>query len=160
MSAILAQVRRDRQLWALAPCRHGPRRHLLSGRQLWGLKLREAEGIKRYQGDNQGRWVTREQRKATVNGADNGRFYDGLARKPDGTYEDLRTCVGANVTIQAAPSSRPSPTLGACVGEAAALRVNDVNIEGRRSRKSRRIPGDQRRGQGEGVADLARPRRH
>ncbi|OBF87923.1 hypothetical protein A5791_18515 [Mycobacterium sp. 852002-51163_SCH5372311] len=57
-------------------------------------KLRESEGIKKYQADNEGRWVTREQRKATVNGAENGRFYDGLARKPDGTYEGIEVKSG------------------------------------------------------------------
>lgn len=61
----------------------------ISGRGEGYGRLREAEGIKRYQGENEGRWVTREQRKATVDGAANGRFYDGLARKPDGTYEGV-----------------------------------------------------------------------
>lgn len=57
-------------------------------------KLREAEGIKQYQAENEGRWVTREQRKASVSGAENGRFYDGLARKPDGTYEGVEVKSG------------------------------------------------------------------
>jgi hypothetical protein len=57
-------------------------------------KMREAEGIKQYQGRFPGRWVTTEQRKATVDGAENSRFYDGLARKPDGTYEGIEVKSG------------------------------------------------------------------
>lgn len=57
-------------------------------------RQREAEGIERYQDRNPGRWVTTEQRKATVEGAPNGRFYDGLARKPDGTYEGIEVKSG------------------------------------------------------------------
>lgn len=59
-------------------------------------KGREAEGVENYQGDNPGRWVTNEQRKATVNGgAPGGRFYDGLGRLPDGTYEAIEVKSGS-----------------------------------------------------------------
>jgi len=59
-------------------------------------KGREAEGIEQYQGDNPGRWVTNEQRKATVDGgAGGGRFYDGLARLADGTYEAIEVKSGS-----------------------------------------------------------------
>lgn len=57
-------------------------------------KGREAEGIDEYKDDNPGRWVTNEQRKASVDGVPNGRFYDGLARKADGTYEGIEVKSG------------------------------------------------------------------
>jgi hypothetical protein len=57
-------------------------------------RQREAEGIEKYKQANEGRWVTTEQRKATVEGAPNGRFYDGLAKKPDGTYEGIEVKSG------------------------------------------------------------------
>jgi hypothetical protein len=56
---------------------------------------REAEGLKQYEKRNPGRWVTNEQRKATVDGGpQGGRFYDGLARQPDGTYEGIEVKSG------------------------------------------------------------------
>ncbi|PJE07628.1 MAG: NAD(+)--arginine ADP-ribosyltransferase [Mycobacterium sp.] len=57
-------------------------------------RLREAEGLEQYRDRYPGRWVTNEQRKASVDGAENGRFYDGLARKPDGTYEGVEVKSG------------------------------------------------------------------
>jgi hypothetical protein len=67
----------------------------ITGRDGGGYgKQREAEGIGQYEDRFPGRWVTNEQRKATVDGVDNGRFYDGLARKPDGTYEGIEVKSG------------------------------------------------------------------
>jgi hypothetical protein len=64
-------------------------------------KGREAEGIQEYKEENSGRWVTTEQRKAGVDGASNGRYFDGLARKPDGTYEGVEVkSGGASLTPQ------------------------------------------------------------
>lgn len=54
----------------------------------------EAEGIAKYKGDNDGRWVTTERKKATVDGVGNGRYYDGLAKLPDGTYEGIEVKSG------------------------------------------------------------------
>lgn len=55
----------------------------------------QAEGIKQYEADHPDRWVTTESRKATVQGGPNGRrFYDGLARLPDGTYEAIEVKSG------------------------------------------------------------------
>ncbi|MBI3224828.1 MAG: NAD(+)--arginine ADP-ribosyltransferase [Mycolicibacterium cosmeticum] len=68
----------------------------ITGRQGGGYaRQREAEGIENYGEDNPGRWVTTEQRKATVEGgASGGRFYDGLGRLPDGTYEGIEVKSG------------------------------------------------------------------
>ena len=56
----------------------------------------QAEGVKQYEGDNPGRWVTEESRKATVEGGPpGGRYYDGLAKLPDGTYEGIEVKSGA-----------------------------------------------------------------
>lgn len=49
----------------------------------------EARGVRDYQRQHPDEWVTREQRKAKVDGAPNGRFYDGLAEKSDGTYKGI-----------------------------------------------------------------------
>ena len=68
----------------------------ITGRQGGGYaRQREAEGIEQYRDDNPDNWVTTEQRKATVNGgASGGRFYDGLGRLPDGTYEGIEVKSG------------------------------------------------------------------
>lgn len=68
----------------------------ITGRQGGGYaRQREAEGIENYEDRNPGRWVTTEQRKATVEGgASGGRFYDGLGRLPDGTYEGIEVKSG------------------------------------------------------------------
>ncbi|MEZ0051934.1 uncharacterized protein YukE [Mycobacterium sp. MAA66] len=67
-------------------------------------KGREAEGVENYKDDNPGRWVTNEQRKATVDGgASGGRFYDGLGRLPDGTYEAIEVKSG---TASLSPGQR------------------------------------------------------
>lgn len=68
----------------------------ITGRQGGGYaRQREAEGIENYEDRNPGRWVTTEQRKATVEGgAGGGRFYDGLGRLPDGTYEGIEVKSG------------------------------------------------------------------
>ncbi|MEN4476136.1 NAD(+)--arginine ADP-ribosyltransferase [Mycolicibacterium cosmeticum] len=68
----------------------------ITGRQGGGYaRQREAEGIEKYSNDNPGRWVTTEQRKATVEGgASGGRFYDGLGRLPDGTYQAIEVKSG------------------------------------------------------------------
>jgi hypothetical protein len=57
-------------------------------------KNAEARGLEQYRDENPGRWVTSEQRRASVSGAPNGRFYDGLARRPDGTYEAIEVKSG------------------------------------------------------------------
>jgi hypothetical protein len=72
----------------------------------WG-KNAEAEGIKQYENANPGRWVTTEQRRASVSGAPNGRFYDGLARLPDGTYEGIEIKSG---TASLTPGQRAFDT--------------------------------------------------
>jgi hypothetical protein len=63
----------------------------------------EAQGIKQYENANPGRWVTTEQRRASVSGAPNGRFYDGLARLPDRTYEGIEIKSG---TASLSPGQR------------------------------------------------------
>jgi hypothetical protein len=101
-------------------------------------KGREAEGIQNYEDRNPGRWVTNEQRKATVDGgASGGRFYDGLARLPDGTYEAIEVKSG---TASLEPGQREfdslvSPTNPAYVtitneqGVVETVKVTTVHVE-------------------------------
>lgn len=58
-----------------------------TGKQGYG-KDYESKGIDRYEART-GRTVERQQVRATVDGVDHGRFFDGLAKKPDGTYEAI-----------------------------------------------------------------------
>ncbi|SKT59627.1 putative NAD(+)--arginine ADP-ribosyltransferase Mav domain protein [Mycobacteroides abscessus subsp. abscessus] len=53
----------------------------------------EAEGVAKYK-DETGRWVSTETKKSRVDGVDHGRYYDGHARKPDGTYEGIEVKSG------------------------------------------------------------------
>lgn len=57
-------------------------------------RQREAEGINRYRRNNPDEWVSTERRKAKVDGVDNGRYYDGLAQKSDGTYKGIEVKSG------------------------------------------------------------------
>ncbi|MGL6234053.1 MAG: hypothetical protein ACRC20_01780 [Segniliparus sp.] len=83
---------------------------------------------------NRDEWVTREQRLARVNGADNGRYYDGLARKPDGTYKgiEIKSGTGSRDPQQRAFDSKVSPENPAYVtitnerGEVETVKITDV----------------------------------
>ena len=99
---------------------------------------REVEGIENYKEDNPGRSVTNEQRKATIDGgASGGRFYDGLARLPDGTYEAIEVKSGA---ASLSPGQRAfdglvSPTNPAYVtitneqGAVETVKITNVRVE-------------------------------
>lgn len=100
-------------------------------------RLREAEGLEQYRDRYPGRWVTNEQRKASVDGAENGRFYDGLARKPDGTYEGVEvksggaSLSGSQRSFDAAVS-RENPahvTITNERGEVETVEVTSVRVE-------------------------------
>lgn len=111
----------------------------ITGRQGGGYaRQREAEGIENYEDRNPGRWVTTEQRKATVNGgASGGRFYDGLGRLPDGTYEGIEVkSGGASLSPgQRAFDSQVSPTNPAYVtitneqGVVETVKITRVRVE-------------------------------
>ncbi len=101
-------------------------------------KGREAEGIEQYEERFPGRWVSTEQRKATVDGgAPGGRFYDGLARKPDGTYEGVEVKSGGALPTksQAEFDSKVSVTNPAYVtitneqGVVETVKVTSVRVE-------------------------------
>ena len=89
-------------------------------------KGREAEGIENYKDDNPGRWVTNEQRKATVDGgASGGRFYDGLARLPDGSYEAIEVKSG---TASLSPGQREFDGLVSSSNPAYATITNEQGV--------------------------------
>jgi hypothetical protein len=100
-------------------------------------KNAEARGIENYREDNPGRWVTTEQRKATVDGAPNSRFYDGLARLPDGTYEgiEVKSGTASRDAQQAAfdsAVSRQNPAYVTIVNEQGVVetvKVTSVRVE-------------------------------
>lgn len=87
-------------------------------------RLRESEGLDQYRDRYPGRWVTNEQRKASVGGAENGRFYDGLARKPDGTYE------GVEVKSGGASLSASQRSFDAAVSAENPAHVTIINEQG------------------------------
>lgn len=59
-------------------------------------KVKEEQGLKDYEALS-GRSVDRTQVKASVAGAENSRLFDGLVRKPDGTYEGIEVKSGGAI---------------------------------------------------------------
>jgi hypothetical protein len=57
---------------------------------------KEAEGIKQYSKQNGGVHVDTDKVLAKQPGVEKGRFYDGLVKKPDGTYEGIEVKSGSS----------------------------------------------------------------
>ncbi|WP_100454865.1 WXG100-like domain-containing protein [Mycobacteroides abscessus] len=96
----------------------------------------EAEGIDRYRRANPDEWVSTERRKANVDGVENGRYYDGLAQKADGTYKGIEVKSGdaTRNAEQRAFDSAVSPQNPAYVtitnrsGEVETVKVTEVEV--------------------------------
>lgn len=71
-------------------------------------KDKEALGIELYKDNSPGRWVTTKQRKASINDTNTSRYYDELARLPDGTYQAIEVKSG---TASLTPNQRKFDSL-------------------------------------------------
>lgn len=78
----------ERNLLADSPSPAGAPQFIASADARLQAQLRERQGLATYAAEQRA-FVNREQVLARVSGVASGRFFDGLALKPDGTYEGI-----------------------------------------------------------------------